>query len=723
MTNTNSDLQTAYSENSLPNKIQNEAKEQVPPTDYCYTSLISVCQILADAYSFRLVVPTSFSTTPAQSTEQILLKLAEISQFRVRSVKLEAGWWRSDNGPLLAFTTQQQPLALLPVSARSYVAVNPAQGTQVRVTEEVAASLDNTAYTFYRPLPQKTSGLLHLLHFGFRGSHCDLVATMLLGLGISLLNLITPLVIGLLFDRVIPAGQMPLLAQVLFGLVVIALSAAILNLVRGLALIRVSSRLEVVIEAALWDRLLKLSPSFFRRYTAGDLADRVNGFATIQRLISDNTVTSLLNGFFSCTSLVLLLTLNLVMGLVALGLVLVTLIVLLAFNLWLLRYRQEMMQSQGRLAGVVLQLINGVAKLRAADAEARGFAHWATYFGKQRQLTFIVRTLTNWQMVFSQTWAIISLLVIFVSAGLLQPGQLTSGMLLAFLATFSQLLATITAFSESASQILELKPVYERINPILEATPEVNPITANVPGKLKGEIEVNQVSFRYREDLPLVLDEVSLHIKPGQFIAIVGPSGSGKSSLLRLLLGFEKPLNGSVYYDGQDLSRLAVNILRQQIGTVIQTGKVLPATIFENIVGSTAVTQEEAWQAARLAGLEADIRQMPMGMFTHLSEGGTTLSGGQRQRLMIARALVKQPRILFFDEATSALDNETQAQVSESLEKLQITRVVIAHRLSTIIPADCIYVMQAGRIVQSGSYRELMSQAGPFQELAAQQLA
>jgi ABC-type bacteriocin/lantibiotic exporter with double-glycine peptidase domain len=268
---------------------------------------------------------------------------------------------------------------------------------------------------------------------------------------------------------------------------------------------------------------------------------------------------------------------------------------------------------------------------------------------------------------------------------------------------------------------LEVVVLWERAKPILHETPEIDVNKAD-PGKLSGKLELEHVCFRYKADGPWNLDNVSIKAEAGEFIAFVGPSGSGKSTIIRLLLGFDTPELGTVYFDGQDLSGLDTSAIRRQLGVVLQNGRINSASIFENISGGALVTIDEAWEAARMAGFADDIQAMPMGMHTVISEGGTNLSGGQRQRLLIARSLVLKPKVLIFDEATSALDNRTQAIVSESLDKLRVTRVVIAHRLSTIKNADRIYVIEAGRVVQQGSYDELASQEGLFANLMARQM-
>ena len=220
-----------------------------------------------------------------------------------------------------------------------------------------------------------------------------------------------------------------------------------------------------------------------------------------------------------------------------------------------------------------------------------------------------------------------------------------------------------------------------------------------------------------------MLEDVSLTAEPGEFVAIVGPSGAGKSTVFRLLLGFERPETGTVSYDGQSLGELDARAVRRQLGVVIQNARILAGPIFQNIVGAANLTLDDAWEAARIAGIAEDIERLPMGMHTFISDAAAAFSGGQRQRLLIARAVVARPRVLLFDEATSALDNRTQAAVSSALEQLQATRIVIAHRLSTIQHADRIVVLERGRIVEQGHYDELMESDGLFASLARRQIA
>jgi ATP-binding cassette subfamily C protein len=300
--------------------------------------------------------------------------------------------------------------------------------------------------------------------------------------------------------------------------------------------------------------------------------------------------------------------------------------------------------------------------------------------------------------------------------------KMSTGQFVAFNATLTAILWSLLQLSTSSLDLMMILPVAERLKPIIETVPEVDSAKAH-PGTLSGQIEVWHVTFRYLQDGPAILKDVSFRVAPREYVALVGGSGSGKSTLLRILMGFEKPESGSVFYDGQDLTSLDIREVRQQVGVVLQTSRLMPTDIFRNIVGSSNLGMDAAWEAARMSGLDRDIKQMPMGMHTVVSEGGGTFSGGQRQRLMIARALVRKPRIVFFDEATSALDNETQSVVTESLDSMQATRIVIAHRLSTIVKADRIVVLQNGELLQEGPYEELLRREGPFAELAKRQIA
>ncbi|MCC3372463.1 NHLP bacteriocin export ABC transporter permease/ATPase subunit [Cohnella sp. REN36] len=650
-------------------------------------------------------------------------EIAKASGFRSRQVMLRDRWWKTDNGPLLAFHEEGgHPVALLPRGPSGYALVDPAEGTETAVTAETAAKLETVAHMFYRALPSVPLTVLDILKFGgHRPIRRDFARVALLGIAAGLLGMCVPIANGILFDAIIPAAQRGPLVQLGLILISIAIVTALFELTRSVAMLRIEGKMDGAIQAAVWDRLLQLPASFFRRFTAGDLANRANSINDIRKTLSGVAITALFSGLFSSFNFFLLFYYDVKLALAAAALVLVSMLATFGVGFALVRKQRVMFKLQGKLEGIVLQIMNGIAKFRMAAAERRAFVLWAKAFGEMKEVSFRVRSIANVHAVFNAVFPAAASIVLFYLVAS-QPNGLSAGKFIAFFSAFTTFLGAMLAMSSAAVSLLNIVPLLERTKPILQSTPEVHEAMDD-PGELSGGIEVRHVSFRYSADQRLVLNDLSLTIRPGEFVALVGASGCGKSSLLRLLLGFEKAESGSIYYDGQDIKSLDIRSVRSQLGVVLQHGKVMAGDIYTNIVGSSNLTHQQAWEAARMAGFDGDIQQMPMGMHTVVSEGGGTLSGGQRQRLLIARALARKPKILLFDEATSALDNRTQAIVSESLDQLRATRVVIAHRLSTIRNADRIFVMDGGRVVQAGTYGELMGEEGLFRELAKRQLA
>ena len=647
--------------------------------------------------------------------------IAQASRVHIRKITLSGRWWRNDNGPLLGFVSEgAAPVALLPLSSRSYEMVTPTTGEHQKVSASLAASLLPDAYTFYRPLPLHPLSVKQLLSFGSVGCGRDILMLILAALFIGMLSMAIPLATGLIFNDVIPCAERSRLMQITAIIASLAVATLLFELVRNIALLRIESRIDGTLQAAVWDRLLRLPVPFFREFTAGDLTQRSMAITVIRQLASGAFVTTVIGTLFVFPNFLLMLRYNAGLTLAAiLPLTFISLIIFIAGRYQLTRL-SKVADIQGTLGGLMFQFFSALNKIRVSGSEDKVFALWAREFSKQKRLAYqggLAGALLQTSVTLLQVFSMTALFAWFTWG----KTAMNAGDFLAFNSAYSVVQAALFQVVSMLGLVAGVVPQYRRMKPILEATPEGGTVKTD-PGELSGRIEISRVSFRYRPELPFIIRDLSIRIEPGEFVAIVGSSGSGKSTLIRLLLGFETPESGAIFYDDQDLQDLDATKVRRKMGVVIQGAQVMPGDIFHNIIGSATFTLDDAWEAARMAGLEEDIKRMPMGMHTVITQGGGTFSGGQKQRLMIARALVSRPSVLIFDEATSALDNRTQAITSESLKKLKTTRIVVAHRLSTIIDADRIYVLDRGEIAETGSYQELMEQDGLFRKLATRQI-
>jgi NHLM bacteriocin system ABC transporter ATP-binding protein len=690
-------------------------------------AIVEACRLVGE--SLGITVREHPSKQEGMSFEQQVLAIASASGFRTRVVALRDDWWKTDNGPLLGqWAETNDPVALIQKSPRAYECLDPKTGKRVLVTGKMADQFSNFAYTCYRPFPEGELTVSKLVRFGAQGIRGDLLWVFYMALILGLFGTVTPFITGQVFDSAIPQAERPALMLLGVALLASALASGAFKLTQGIATIRVQRKMAAPIQSAVWDRILNLPVNFFRKFSAGDLSDRAEGVSAIQDLVSGAGIAAILGSISGLFYVVQMFSYHSSLAVLAVLLTVLFVGVNTGANYAQLRYQRLEFQLRGRITGLVLNLLTGVTKLRVCGAEQHAFRIWAEQFASQRRLTFKIGTIRNAAVVFGSVFPVVSSIAIFYTLLNIQQGGdgsqpgLTTGEFIAFNTAYGLFMAAMQALGDASLSLLRVVPIYERFKPILETQPEVDQSKA-FPGKLEGTIELSRVSFRYSADGPWIIRDVSFKINPGEFVAFVGSSGGGKSTLMRLMLGFEAPTSGTVLYDGQDLSALDLRMVRQQLGVVLQASRVMPTEIFRNIVGVTSRTLEEAWEAAEKCGLAEDVRAMPMGMHTYVSEGGGTLSGGQRQRLMIARAIVNKPKILFLDEATSALDNRTQAIVTESMDRMDSTRIVIAHRLSTIVNASRIFYLHGGQVAESGSYQELMEKDGMFAQLAKRQLA
>ena len=685
--------------------------------------LLEALRIVGRREGIEFRSPSRRRALPGQ--EPALQDILNASGIRARRVRLESHerWWFGDSGALLGYLSDGRPVALLPGRAWGYRALDPATGRSARVNAARARDIDAEAWQFYRPLPTSravSGGDLARLVSG--GVVPDLGRLAIAGLLSSLLALAPAAMVGLLVTVVIPTVSERVFAQLIAALVAFAIVGLLLQLLQGTSLMRLEGRAAALLSSAAWDRLLRLPSGFFKGFTAGELALRMTVFQTMRDQVSGLAASALLALAFLLFTLPLLFLYDARLGLAAVGVGAFSVAVTCALGLAQIGPQRQRYAAARRLAGELLQFINGIGKIRSAGAEASAFAAWARGYREQQLATMQTSRINEHLVAFHAAGPALMGACLFGIVVLLGVEHFDTGNFLVIYGVSIMVYSAVVGLGASFEAIAAFVPAYEQVKPILEELPERR-IDEGATVELEGDIRFDRVSFRYDPDGPLIIDDASIHVRRGEFVAIVGESGSGKSTLLRLALGLEDPELGGIYFDDRDMAYLNRASVRRQIGVVPQDSALHPGNIMENIIGMDEdLTIEDAWRAARLAALDGDIAAMPMGMFTFVGDRAVTFSGGQMQRIKIAAALVRNPRIVFLDEATSWLDVKAQAEVMRGIESMASTRIVIAHRLSTIRKAERIYVMEEGRVAQQGSFEELYEADGPFRRLVQRQV-
>ncbi len=649
--------------------------------------------------------------------------IARLSHFVIREIVLEPGWHRRDTGAVLAFIDGRHPVACIPRNTRSYYIYDPAEGTTELLTDDIARSLDVAAWMFYRPFPEKSLNRRDLFFFGMQKvSRADLVRLFVMTLIGTLIGLLLPYLNEQAYDKFIPMGNALGLVQLGAVIMACALGNVSFTIVKNLASFRAMNTMEYAVQSATFDRLFNLPESFFRKYDAADIGQRALGITTIYTVLAQSAVTAFLSAVFSLLYLWRMFKYSRSMSWWALAMLLAVSVFILVMGILQLHHEREKHEVDIEAQSVVFQLLYDVGKLRMAYAEDRALQRYMEKSVASRRIGNISFRFANAVSVVAGAAPIVFSMVFFYLMIHNDIG-LTIGEFSAFTAAFGSLSGAFLTIVQNYLTINNIRPLYEHAKPILEELPETSQ-DADLPGDIDGDIEINNVTFTYDEKEPPVLHGLSLHIKAGEYVGIVGSSGCGKSTLLKLMLGFEKPQSGGIYYDNHDINDLDKRELRKKFGVVLQNGGLITGSIYENItIAAPGVKIKRVEETIREVGLEEDVKKMPMGLHTVIAEGAGTISGGQAQRILIARAIVGKPKIVFLDEATSALDNVTQRQIVDTLEKLDATKIVIAHRLSTVQNCDRILVMDKGDIVEQGTFEQLMEKKGLFYELAKRQMA
>ena len=651
--------------------------------------------------------------------DQIEYMLRPIGVMR-RRVELTDTWYRDSINPILAAKKDGTVVALLPSRTSGYSYFDKQRGRRIRVTKKVAEDFETDAYCFYRAFPLKSLNIKDLVVFMAKSlSFWDYAYVAALTLAVSLIGLITPYATQMIFSSVIPAG----VSFYVLPMAILVVTSLVANNLFGICNTvldtKIEKKLSVAVKSASMARLLLLPAGFFKSYSSGELSKRLESMDTLTKMLQDTIMNTGLTAVFSIVYVVQITRYSKALAVAAVAILLLNLVYTMVSSILQLGYSRKRLAASAKLSGMVFALFSGIQKIKLSGSEKRMFGRWAKTYKTSADLEYNPPIIIRLAPVFTVIFTFGNLLVLYYIAAVT---GVSAADYMAFATSYGLVSTAIMGLSSITNVISDIKPAMEMVEPIMKTMPEVEENKKAVT-KLNGSIELSNISFQYSPDGPKIIDNLSLKIRPNQYVAIVGKTGCGKSTLMRILLGFEKPQTGSVYFDGKDLDSLDVKSVRRNIGVVMQNSSLFAGDIYSNIVVSAPwLDLEDAWEAARMAGIAEDIQRMPMNMHTVISEGSGGISGGQKQRIMIARAIAPKPKIIMFDEATSALDNITQKQVSESLSGLRSTRIVIAHRLSTIKQCDRIIYLEDGKIAEDGTFDQLVALNGKFAELVRRQM-
>ena len=637
-----------------------------------------------------------------------------------RNINLEKGWYKDSIGAVLGTRKDDGSIvAFIPKGLSGYVYFDAPTGKWVKLSKKTEALFEDEGICFYKPFPLTKLTVRTLMRYILNTlSAADFVLVILATLAVSLIGLLSPKLNNLLMGTIVESESMRLLFGITIFMVCVTISSLLIRAIKTLIMTRINTKMDLSVQAATMMRVLSLPADFFKQYSAGELSSRAQYIQSLCSMLISTVLNTGLTSIFSLIYVSQIFEYAPALVVPSLLIIFATILFSLITTFYQMKYSKKQMEIAAEESGMSYALITGVQKIKLSGAEKRAYARWSKLYAKQVELTYNPPMFLRANGAFSSIISLTGALVMYFMS--IQSGVSVADYY-AFNTAYGMVSGAFMSLAGIATTIAQFKPILEMAKPIMDAVPEVSEGKL-VIDRLSGGIELNNVSFRYNENMPLVVDNLSLKIRPGQYVAIVGATGCGKSTLMRIMLGFEKPGKGAVYYDGKDLSGIDLKSLRRKIGVVMQDGKLFQGDIFSNIIISAPqLSMDEAWEAAEMAGIAEDIRRMPMGMHTIISEGSGGISGGQRQRLMIARAIAPKPRILMFDEATSALDNITQKIVSDSLDSLKCTRIVIAHRLSTIRQCDRIIYLEKGQIVEDGTYDDLIAKNGKFAELVERQ--
>ena len=624
-----------------------------------------------------------------------------------RSITLSDGWWARCTGYMLGFMADDDSPVILVPGFTDYTFTDPKTGDRLRVSKK-AHLLKKEAVIACQPFSDGELTVKEIIRYA---ANClciyDWIYTIVAGISVTLLTMFTPYVCKLIFSEIIPSGNIVQIIPIATLLASAAIGLTMVQVARNLVVVRIKDKVEYTLQIALMSRLLLLPTTFAKKFSPGDLSNRVLSLSRISSNLTADFLSSLLTFLFSAVMFIqffiyggpLLYTGILVIAIQVLS-------ILIEFY-YVNKVQLSVNASVSHLVGLMFSLFSGIQKIKTTGAEFRAIYQWAKAYAPSEAYSSRQPLPSFFMTAISYCLRFVPMIVTMWAAWHYGLGLSDY---IAYCAVLGIVCNTVLQLQGIVNILARQLPEIQLCRPLMSAIPEVK-VGRQVVKRITGQIEIRGLKFRYADDMPLLFDGLNLTINSGDYVALVGTSGCGKSTLMRLMLGLEHPLAGSIFYDQYDLDDINLRSLRQFcIGICMQDGQLIEGTIRDNIIfNDPQLTDEDAWEAARMAALDGDIRKFPLGMDTPISVDGKGVSGGQRQRILIARALVRKPKVLFLDEATSALDNISQHTVVENLAKMNCTRIVIAHRLSTIQHCNRIIVLKDGRVADDGNFKELQA--------------
>lgn len=642
-------------------------------------------------------------------------------QIFFRQIRLEGKWWRRCSGKLLAFSADDDTPVLLAPGFADYTFVDPRTGQRCNARRHMER-LKKEAFALSYPLPQGELTIRSLIGHALRQlSVYDGVCALLACLGVVLLTMFTPYACKLLFDEVIPSGDAAQIAPIAVLLFSAAAGLVMVQMTRNYLVVRMKDKMEYAMQSSLMTRLLSLPAAFFKKYSPGELSNRVLSVVRFSTQLTEDMLSTILTLLFTVMLFLQFFTYGgplLWTGIVVMALYMLTIYVQYSCRK---KVQDQANAHASKLTGLIYNLAVGAQKIRTNGAEIRAFRHWAEAYEPSDPDGSRYPALFNYSNSISYNFRMVPLIVTMLAAWHYGLGLSDY---IAYCSVLAIATEAIQNFQRITKTLAQLAPEIKLCRPILEARPETDEGSIFLKD-VSGNIDIRGLKFRYDEDMPYIFNNLNLRINAGDYVALVGPSGCGKSTLVRLMLGFEQAESGSIFFDEHNLDDINKPSLRRYcISICLQDGQLVEGTIRDNILfGNGSYSDEDVWEAAKNAALDKDIEAMPRGLDTPISADGQGVSGGQRQRILIARALIRKPKIFFLDEATSALDNISQHIITENLARMRCTRITIAHRMSTIRECNRIIVLGDGKVAEDGSYDELLAKGGLFTDIIKRQTA